>query len=142
MHQPIPADSDPLRQAANAFTQWRSSRKNRARIPEPLWKMACQATQVHGVSKTAQTLKLDYYRLQRRIQGKTGSPRQPVQAAQDGQPSPAAAAFVELPTMSTGNGRAECELEFQNGQGTRLVVRWKESSAPDLALLAQVVQPR
>ena len=142
MHQPIQSDCNLLTQAGEAFAQWRATRAGRGRIPEKLWDMACRAAHVHGLSKTAQTLKLDYYRLQRRLGGETAPTRRSAEATKDRRQSNATAAFIELPPMSPGGDHSECELEFENGQGTRLSLRWKGSSAPDLALLGQLIHQR
>ncbi len=45
------------------FQGWRAQRKPGGRIPQPLWTMAIRLAKVHGVSRTAAVLRLDYYRL-------------------------------------------------------------------------------
>ena len=142
MHQPIPPQTDLLHKAAEAFTHWRAAKTGRQRIPEHLWDMACQAARDHGVSKTAQMLKLDYYRLQQRIgngsrqrldREKATAARRSSRTRRDQRASKPSAAFVELPPITTAANHIECELDFENGQGTRLVLRWKGNSAPDPA---------
>ena len=50
------------------FQAWRGQRKPGGRIPQPLWAMATRLAKVHGVSRTAAALGLDYYRLKERAE--------------------------------------------------------------------------
>src|SRR5215208_6891133 len=45
------------------FQEWRGRRKRGGRIPQPLRALATRLAEVHGVSRTAAALGLDYYRL-------------------------------------------------------------------------------
>src|SRR5438094_1356258 len=66
-------DLTQLRQQLNA---WRRSQTQRTRLPEPLWEAAAALARAHGVSRVAQMLRLDFYKLQRRsIQPPLSSPR-------------------------------------------------------------------
>jgi hypothetical protein len=78
---------------------------------------------VHGVSRTATTLGLDYYGLQRRIG-----------AVSDSAPSNHPA-FVELPApILVGK---ECRLEFDNGAGATLRVQLVGYDAADVEALSR-----
>ena len=102
MHQTISSDPSPLQKAAEAFAQWRSAKKGRGRIPETLWSLACRAAQAHGVSKTAHTLRLDYYRLKRRLEA-GDDPASPSAASMPRQQPAPKPAFVALaPIRRTG----------------------------------------
>ena len=50
------------------FEQWRRTRKGHARIPESLWTSAVKLADAYGLCRTAQTLRLDYNALKRRVE--------------------------------------------------------------------------
>ncbi len=52
------------------FQAWRAHRKPGGLIPQPLWAMATRLAKVHGVSRTAAALGLDYYRLNADFRGR------------------------------------------------------------------------
>ncbi|GIW97279.1 MAG: hypothetical protein KatS3mg111_0612 [Pirellulaceae bacterium] len=136
----LTATSDRLfEEAVEAFRQWRGAKSGRGRIPDELWKLACQVARRHGVAKTAGALKLDYYTLQRRMDGRGGARGKAVDARKKRHPG-GAGAFVELAPVTNVSPQAECELEFENGRGTKLTLRWKGSTPPDLATLSQLVR--
>ncbi len=58
----------------NQFERWRRSRKRGTRIPEALWQAAAEAAEECGVSKTAQALGLDYYKLKSRVESPVDVP--------------------------------------------------------------------
>jgi len=60
----IPA---PLENVRLRFERWRRSRTGRQRIPETLWAAAVDLARDYGVHRTAKTLRLDYYRLRKRV---------------------------------------------------------------------------
>lgn len=51
-------DVDPLESAAKQFAHWRSTRKKRGAIPEPLWALALSLRTQYGFTKIIKTLKL------------------------------------------------------------------------------------
>ena len=63
----LPAADSSLAESAAALTQWRSTKPQGARIPEALWSRAVAPASSHGVSKVARVLRLDYFRLKRRL---------------------------------------------------------------------------
>ena len=119
--QGIPAA---LRRARERFAAWRRTRQVGARIPEPLWMLAIDLADAHGLHRTASVLGLDYYSLKKRAGSSRGCGQR------------AAAAFVELsppPLASAG----ECVVEFEDGLGARMRVHLKGYGAPDLASLGR-----
>jgi len=93
------------------------------RIPRPLWDLAVRLAKLHGVSRTATALGLDYYGLQRRTR---------TVAASAPSSSPA---FVELSApILVGK---ECRLEFDNGAGATLRVRLVGYDAADVEALSR-----
>lgn len=112
----------PLRRAAERFQRWRTGRRGRTPIPEPLWTLATQLAGRFGVSKTAATLKLDYYSLKRRLSERTSA----------GAPT----AFLELPGSSVAAG-GECIIDCENSVGVRMRIHLKGVALPDLAALGR-----
>ena len=47
------------------FERWRATRKGRSRIPDSLWASAALMANTYGISRTAQALRLNYYRLKK-----------------------------------------------------------------------------
>ena len=118
--QGLPPD---LALGRSRFQAWRGERKLGERIPPPLWDLAVRLAKVHGVSRTATVLGLDYYGLQRR----TGAA---AAVAPSSHP-----AFVELPAaIRVGK---ECRLEFDNGAGATLRVQLVGYDAADVEALSR-----
>ena len=61
-----------LEQARRRFERWRKVRPSLSPIPKPLWALAVKIAQEHGVSRTAQTLWLNYHALKERADLKAG----------------------------------------------------------------------
>jgi len=59
----IPQD---LAQARDRFEAWRRTRATKSRIPDRLWSVAVKLVGKYGLSRTASTLRLDYYSLKNR----------------------------------------------------------------------------
>jgi hypothetical protein len=111
----------PLRRASERFQRWRRVRRGRTPIPEPLWTLATQLAGRFGVSKTAATLKLDYYGLKRRLSETSA-----------GDPT----VFLELPGSSLA-AAGECIIDCQNSVGARMRIHLKGVALPDLAALGR-----
>ena len=63
----LPTTESRLEKAKSNFEDWRSSRKNRSRIPEALWKKAVALYPEYTVGKISSTLRLSYTDLKKRI---------------------------------------------------------------------------
>jgi hypothetical protein len=100
------------------FQAWRGRRKRGGRIPQPLWAMATRLAKVHGVSRTAAALGLDYYSVQKRAEAAATPP-----------PSDRPA-FVELtsPVMVA----KQCRFELDNGAGATMRVELVGYDAADV----------
>jgi hypothetical protein len=84
--------------------------------------------QSYGLARTASVLRLDYYRLKKRLG----------QDAAEGSETPRSAAkttFIELPTP-VRSGTAECVVELEDGTGAKMRIHLK-GAAPDLAALSR-----
>ena len=112
------------------FECWRQRRTVGTRIPEPLWEAATNVARVYGVSRTASTLRVDYYSLQKRVQEDAAASSPATQEAAQSAPR-----FVELPLPSAGSG--ECIVELEDGGGAKMRVHLKGVAAPDLAGLSR-----
>ena len=130
----LPARLEGLRRR---FDRWRWTRKGRSRIPEALWTAAVKAAGTYGLHRTAQTLRLDYYTLKRRLEA-GGSHRVSggkVASRHLSDPQ-AVATFVELGRPASGSAR-ECILELADPGGAKIRVHLKGCEAPDLAALSR-----
>jgi hypothetical protein len=83
----------------------------------------------HGVSKTSQTLHLDYYALQRRL------------AESEPKRSRAAAEFIEL-SLPASPQVPRCQLELSDAGGGALRIELSGLSAKDLATFVRTVSGR
>jgi hypothetical protein len=108
-----------LTKARNRIQAWRNHRERGCRIPAHLWALAVQLAKRYGVSRTANSLVLDYYGLKRRLEA--------------GVASVAPAAFVELPA-SLAAGK-HCQAELRSGSGAELRLQLSGYEATDLAAL-------
>jgi hypothetical protein len=116
----LPSD---LALGRSRFQAWRGERKLGERIPRPLWDLAVRLAKLHGVSRTATALGLDYYGLQRRTRA----------VAAPAQPSNPAFVEVQAPIVA---GK-ECRLEFDNGAGATLRVQLVGYDAADVEALSR-----
>ena len=112
-----------LAQGRSRFQAWRRERKVGERIPRPLWELAVRLAKLHGVSRTAAALGLDYYSLQRR----TGAVAAPAQSSEP--------AFVELPAPILV--AKQCRFELDNGAGATMRVQLVGYDAADVEALAR-----
>lgn len=116
----LPSD---LARARNRFQAWRTQRQGRGRIPCPLWALAVELANVHGVHCTATVLGLNAHSLKERAEALTGQP----------QASPPA--FVELPApVLVGK---QCRFEMDNGSGATMRGQLVGYDAADLEALSR-----
>lgn len=133
---PLPPFPSPtLIETSRRFERWRRARQRGERIPEALWQSALDLARCHGVSKTSQTLRLDYYAVQRRL----------ADCCSD-QPGNDAQEFVEvsLPavTNSTSPSTPQCRLEVRDGDRSTLRLELSGWSASELASFVRAVTGR
>jgi hypothetical protein len=88
----------------------------------------------HGVSKTSQALRLDYYALKKRLEA--AARERPARAGADGR-------FIEIPLRPVPGGPA-CVLEVEDRRGARLRMELQGMGSGELAGLVRTVwsQPR
>jgi hypothetical protein len=119
--------SGDLERVGDQFATWRSGRKAGERIPARLWEEAVKLATKHGVSRTATTLKLDYYSLKKRLDQREvrADSRSP------------GAAFVELPASISLPMAGEYSIELEDGRGASMRVTIKGGGVPDLIALSR-----
>jgi hypothetical protein len=110
--------SDPFVSLRRRLERWRSRRSPGQRIPEELWASALELARVHGISKTAIGLRMDYYSVKRRLES--------VPVVEE------SAEFVEVPFGALLSG-SECIVELEDGHGARLRVELKGQATSELA---------
>jgi hypothetical protein len=113
-----------LARASQRFANWRASRQRGTRIPASLWKLAAKVAAVHGVSRTAAVLRLDYYGLKDRAEQLAAE-----SSSQGGN-------FVEV-TLPPVASSSECVVIFEDGTGARLRVKVKGKNLPDVLALGR-----
>ena len=111
-----------LARLVQRFDSWRSTRAPGERIPERLWKAAANAAVVHGLHRTARSLKLDYYSLKKRVDG----------ASSRGESS----MFVELPSPTLAMA-GEWVIELEDAAGCRMRLQVKGRELPDVLALSR-----
>ena len=105
------------------FQAWRGQRKPGGRIPQPLWAMATRLAKVHGVSRTAAALGLDYYRLKE------------LATAAASEPYSSGPAFLELtPPVLVAK---HCRFELDNGAGATMRVQLVGYDAAEVEALSR-----
>ncbi len=117
-----------LKAAQRQFERWRGSHGGRRRIPESLWAVAVKAAGQFGINRTAEALRVDYYRLKKRV-----APRA---AGAGSHPSGRGAmeAFLELtPAMAPNRGR--CLVELEDRAGSKMRIELETLETPDLVAL-------
>jgi len=121
----VTASGSPFEQVQHRFDFWRKTRKRCSPIPETLWSSAVELAREHGLHRTAQTLRLNYYSLKKRfplIPGAPGRARK--------EPT-----FVELfPPVAAGH--SACTIEMENAQGGKMKIHVQGLGGPDLAVLS------
>jgi len=115
-----------LARGRERFEKWRSKRKTRSRLPEPLWSAAVELAREYGVNKTARALRLDYNCLKKRIEC-------PVSG--DGSPRTATPQFLEL-LSGESNSTVECTIECQSAGGSRIRIHLQGRELPELTALS------
>lgn len=127
----LPAHSVPsLIQVSRQFSRWRSTRQVGERIPAQLWRSAVEAAHAFGVSKTSQTLRLDYNVLRQRMAVETTGGRLPELQQ-----------FVELtlPPPAPSPSAPHCRLEIRDRDGVPVRLDLSGWSGPDLAAFVRSI---
>jgi hypothetical protein len=119
-----------LLRARSRFLTWRQRGSAGRHTPPALWDLAVRLAKIHGVSRTALALGVNYRVLKKR----TAAPLSLTAAGESPSPAPT---FVELPTP-TLLGK-QCLFELNNATGTTLRVQLLGYDTADLESLARAV---
>lgn len=120
---PPPAELDALR---GRFDGWRKNRTGR-NLPEELWQKAVEFAEIHGVSRVAQALGMNYVALKRRVE----TPKRPGDEGARAKP-----AFVEVELTSPASQMSECVVELEDRKRGKMTIHLKGTSCIDVARLA------
>ncbi len=134
-----------MQKAYRRFERWRSAHTGRLPIPARLWSAAVELAREHGVSPTAQALRLEYGKLKRLLESASPPPKRLAKrrvskarvAGLRRTGSNAPPAFLELMT-SPAVGLAECVIELQGRRG-KMLIQWKGTTGPDLSALSRAL---
>jgi hypothetical protein len=140
----IPHD---MQKVYRRFERWRSAHRGRLPIPARLWSAAVELACDHGVSTTAQALRLEYGKLKRLVESAGPVPKPMVKRrrivkapgaglrrTRSSAPTPT---FLELMT-SPAAGLAECLIDLEGRRG-KMRIQWKGTTAPDLGGLSRAL---
>src|SRR5437667_7793914 len=117
----ITASGSRFEQVRHSFDLWRKIRKCCSPIPENLWSSAVELAREHGLHRTAQTLRLNYYSLKKRFPLISGAPSR-------AQKEPT---FVELFPPPGAAGHSVCTIEMENAQGGKMKIHVQGLGGPD-----------
>jgi hypothetical protein len=142
------------------FERYRRSRKGRPPIPDGLWSAAARAAGRFGVNRTAEALRLNYYDLKKRVEGRdatasASSPCKPKLRTASEASKPKAARFIELlapvgnnahfghgrpgPIMQAVHptGGSSCTVELDDAGGDRIRIYLHGMNVSELAELCR-----
>jgi hypothetical protein len=107
---------------------WRRTRPKPRAMPEDLWEAAARLAEKHGINPTAKALRLQYYALKDRVDGRR--PRGRERAAAGRKPT-----FLEVPRLATPP--SQNVLEIVREDGTKVTLRL--SAAVDVVAVLESV---
>ena len=119
------ASGSQFEQVRHRFDLWRKTRKRCSPIPETLWSSAVELAREHGLHRTAQTLRLNYYSLKKRFRLIGDALCRPQREA----------TFVELLPPGAA-GHSACTIEMENAQGGKMKIHVQGLGGPDIAVLS------
>lgn len=111
-----------LNRLQRQLSGWRREQSGRTRLPEALWHAATDLARTQSPSRVARVLRLDYYKLRKRLAGTPSLLATPP-------------VFVELKVASMfGSGPGESAVEMSDGTGARMALRVRHDVATLVAL--------
>jgi hypothetical protein len=127
MTQETAVGGSDLEQLQRRFEEYRNLRPSRSRLPPGLWKEAAEAARRYGLNPVAQTLRLDYNRLKKRMAATAA--RDTSKRAKERRPAPE---FLEL-IQPTPSALQDCHIEVEASHGAKLRVELRGIATNELA---------
>lgn len=121
-----PSTRTELERVREAFEQWRRTRRQGMRIPEPLWDLAVELTEAYSLTQICQTLRVEYNHLKRRAENRKESTS-----------TGGAARFIQLEISEPVSG-CECVIELERRDGSRMRMSLKGAHGVNLVELARL----
>lgn len=118
-----------LNKVKSAFEDWRTTKEKGKRIPEHLWEEAAALYPEFSISKISTTLSLSYINLKQRIEKKIGE-----NSSNKSEPFPG---FVELDFSANSQSIAECVVEMEDGNGSKMRMCFRGKTDFDLLELGK-----
>jgi len=122
--KPRPPLPEPIKQVLEQLDEFRLTHARRSKIPEPLWQAAVALARQHGLYAVAQTLRLDYVGLKKRLTGVSRT------EPNVDHPGVEKATFLQLSTPRSPSNE-ECIIEFESARGGKIRIQWKGAAEPD-----------
>ena len=115
--------AEPIARLQRQLEEHRRMLPRRAKLPESIWEAAAELAREHGVYAVAQSLRLDYMGLKKRL-GEVGDRRK----------NKSKTVFVELITPPPA-ACEECLIEFESERGDKMRIHWPVRVGPDWTAL-------
>ncbi len=124
---PVTTDTLTLDSVKQQFTNWRSTRTSRERIPDSLWQAAINIVLEGEISlhKIAKELRLNYSDLKAHVQKKSSRPMKTI-------PEPSSA-FIEIEPAHL----SDCVIEMEDRSGTKMRLCFRGKADPMLVDLGR-----
>ena len=125
-----------LERLQERFEHWRQMHPPRSRIADSLWNAAVKAAGIYGLYRTARALRVNYYALQKRVEGASSISVVP-------RKENPAATFIELPPLVTADsgdsasGTCECTLEWEDAGSMKMRLHFPGIAVTDLVMLCR-----
>jgi hypothetical protein len=117
----IPAD---LAAARRKFEKWRAGGRPRRRLPAELWNLAATLVATHGVYRVSDALRLDYYVLKARAEGRSAArPPRRTRGEQKRARGEQVPAFVQVAPRTAVAPLPGCTVELVDRDGRHMTIR-------------------
>lgn len=112
----LPAD---LATARRRLEKWRAGGRPRRPLPPELWEMAADLVPEHGIYRVSQVLRLEYYKVKEKAEGRRGRQRRTRRGGGE-----QGARFVQVaPVPSVLEPAVPCTVVLEDTRGRRMTIR-------------------
>lgn len=116
-----------IKEVRKRFQDWRKTKEGRERIPDRLWASAIRLCRDHNIHRVSRWLRLNHSALRDQVEAA---------AARRVSRKKSKPAFVELVAQRQSTP-AECMLELENADGTKIRMELRGAGVSDLAALVR-----